>query len=273
MSQTNWTEMTAAYVLGSLEPEERASFEERLASDPALELDLASYREVMGALAAAPPLHAPPTDLKERILVEARGGQAASPRSLTQEPRRGSGGRWTTVPWMLAAAGVVLSLGLGIVYQGTRTENGALRVAYEQAEAENASLRVAYERAASDVEARDSLLATFLGPDVRTATLAATGRPPSARMFWNTTAGSVVMAAFDLPPAEAGRIYQLWGIVTGLDPVSFGTFQTAADGTAIFRSQVPEGIEFELGAVTDEPTGGSPQPTTTPFLVGDLSSG
>ena len=105
--------MTAAYVLGSLDPEERASFEERLASDPELEDDVKSYREVMGGLAGAAPAHAPPAALKERILVEARG-RAESPPSPAQEPPGESRGRGTTIPWLLAAAGVVLSLGLGM---------------------------------------------------------------------------------------------------------------------------------------------------------------
>ena len=271
MNPRDWTEVTAAYVLGSLDPEERASFEERLASDPELERDVESYREVVGGLAGVAPVHAPPAALKERILVEARG-RTESPPSPAQEPPGESHGRGTTLPWLLAAAGVVLSLGLGMAYQRMRTDNTSLQIAYDQVETDNALLRIAYDRVASDLEARDSLLATFLGPDVRTATLAATGRPPSARLFWNPTTGSVVMAAFDLPPTAAGRIYQLWGIVTGLDPVSFGTFQTGADGTAIFRSPVPEGIEFELGAVTEEPAGGSPQPTSTPFLVGAWST-
>ena len=257
MSPRDWTEMTAAYVLGSLDPEELASFEQRLASDPELERDVESYREVMGALAGATPAHEPPAALKERILVEARGRSASPPSPAPQGPG-GSKGRGTALPWLLAAAGVVVSLGLGTAYQRMRTEN--------------ATLRVAYDRVASDLEARDSLLATFLGPDVRTATLAATGRPPSARLFWNTTISSVVVAAFDLPPAAPGRTYQLWGIVTGLDPVSLGTFQTRTNGTAIFRRPVPEGFEFELGAVTEEPGGGSPQPTSTPFLVGAWST-
>ena len=272
MSPRDWTKMTAAYVLGSLDPEERASFEERLASDSELERDVESYREVMGALAGATPAHGAPATLKERILVEARG-RTVSPSPPDQQGPKESSGRGTTLPWLLAAAGVVLSLGLGMAYQRMRTDNTSLQVAYDQAEADNATLRAAYEQVASDLEAHETLLATFLGPDVRTATLAATGRPPSARLFWNATAGSIVMAAFDLPPAAAGRTYQLWGIATGLDPVSFGTFQTEPDGTAIFRNPVPEGIEYEVGAVTEEPAGGSPQPTSTPFLVGDLSTG
>ena len=272
MSPKDWTEMTAAYVLGALDPEERTSFEERLGSDPELVRDVESYREVMGVLAAAPPAHEPPAALKERILVEARGGAPASKSSPTSQRPGESTGRSATLPWLLAAAGVILSLGLGIAYQRTRSDNASLQAAHTQLEVDNQSLRTAYEQVASDLEAREALLATFLGPDVRAATLAATGRPPSARLFWNTTTGSVVMAAFDLPPAAAGRIYQLWGIVGDLDPVSFGTFQTDPDGTAIFLSPVPEGIEFEVGAVTDEPAGGSPQPTTAPFLVGELSA-
>ena len=148
MSPRDWTEMTAAYVLGSLDPEELASFEQRLASDPELERDVESYREVMGALAGATPAREPPAALKERILVEARGRSASPPSPAPQGPG-GSKGRGTALPWLLAAAGVVVSLGLGTAYQRMRTEN--------------ATLRVAYDRVASDLEARDSLLATFLG--------------------------------------------------------------------------------------------------------------
>jgi anti-sigma-K factor RskA len=107
---------------------------------------------------------------------------------------------------------------------------------------------------------------------VRTATLAATGSPPSARLFWNPVRGTVVIVAFDLPPAPAGRTYQLWGIAPGGDPVSLGTFQTAADGTALVQRPAPGGIPFEVGAVTEEPAGGSPQPTTQPFLVGSWAA-
>jgi hypothetical protein len=36
--------------------------------------------------------------------------------------------------------------------------------------------------------------------------------------------------------------------------------------------KVPEGMELTAAALTEEPEGGSPQPTTTPFLVGTLSA-
>ena len=69
---------------------------------------------------------------------------------------------------------------------------------------------------------------------------------------------------------SAGRTYQLWGIAPGSAPVSLGTFDTDAAGRARAVLQVPAGTAMELAAITDEPTGGSPQPTTTPFLSGSL---
>jgi hypothetical protein len=34
--------------------------------------------------------------------------------------------------------------------------------------------------------------------------------------------------------------------------------------------QVPVGLVFQVTAVTEEPAGGSPQPTQAPFLVGEV---
>ncbi|MBK8005440.1 MAG: hypothetical protein IPK12_16335, partial [Gemmatimonadetes bacterium] len=34
---------------------------------------------------------------------------------------------------------------------------------------------------------------------------------------------------------------------------------------------VPAGVELVAAAVTDEPAGGSPQPTTTPLVVGSFA--
>src|SRR5439155_1333857 len=70
------------------------------------------------------------------------------------------------------------------------------------------------------------------------------------------------------PPAPSGRIYQLWAIKKGQNPVSVGTFNTAAGGRAIVTLPAPAGLRPDLSAVTEEPAGGSPQPTQQPFLVG-----
>ena len=58
-------------------------------------------------------------------------------------------------------------------------------------------------------------------------------------------------------PAE-GRTYQLWQIQGGA-PVSLGVF-----GQDVLTAALPQGASV---AVSVEPPGGSPQPTTTPLFV------
>ncbi|BDP40851.1 anti-sigma E factor [Deinococcus aetherius] len=63
-------------------------------------------------------------------------------------------------------------------------------------------------------------------------------------------------------PAEAGRIYQMWQIQGGV-PVSLGLFE----GQGFLLTGLATGATV---AVSVEPPGGSPQPTTTPILVQTL---
>ena len=81
-----------------------------------------------------------------------------------------------------------------------------------------------------------------------------------------------MLTAQNLPPAPNGRTYQLWGIAANQQPVSLGTFNTQADGSVLLTMSMPEGVRFDVSAVTEEPAGGSPQPTTQPFLVGNWSA-
>lgn len=263
MNGPNWADLAAAYALDALDAEERRAFEAQLAVDPALQAEVDGHREAMGLLADALPPRSAPASLRERVMREARSARpAASAPSRTgpSGPSRDPGS--VRLPWFLAAAAVVAVVSLGIANRQLMQSRASLEAALERAEG-----RVTAQ--ADEIATRDSLLAAFLGPDVRSTTLVSTEQLPAARIFHNVASGGVVIAAFDLPPAPVGRIYQLWGIPEGGTPVSLGTFQTGADGTAILRTTAPEGSTFAVGAVTEEPEGGSPQPTSTPFLVGE----
>ncbi len=83
----------------------------------------------------------------------------------------------------------------------------------------------------------------------------------------------MVLAVFGLSPAPAGRIYQLWAIAAG-KPISLGLFNTTPDGRVTVAMDVARDLaSFQLTAVTEEPAGGSLQPTQQPFLVGKLEGG
>jgi len=270
-------EELAAYALGALEPASRRDLEAAVAADPGLSHELRDLSEVTALLALAVPARTPPASLRERVV-----GAALAARPLAVVPgtecieeapeerqvvkrlpidaaaigdRRRSRAL-VAMPWVLAAA----SLGMVVLSSRRTGDERALRT---RAEGEARAL-------ALQLAAADALVATLTAADVRTAALAATGAPPAARLYWNRTLGEVVLAGFRLPRAPAGKTYQLWGIATGGTPVSLGTFQQAGEGREVARFRVPPGLDMQIGAVTEEPAGGSVQPTATPFLAGTV---
>lgn len=298
-NDTRWFEMAGGYVLDTLDAEERAAFERQLLSDPALRAEVDAHREAIAGLAHAAPRAAPPPALKDRIMREARasraggavdeersGAGALSPPEATGRDdarvragekgpagaARGSGPAPSVQrarrggQWLAIAAALVVALGLGALAQQIEQRRAALadELVRTQARLDSTATRLAE---------RDSLLSTFLGPDVVTAVLSGTDQPPSARIFWNRATSTMLVTAFNLPPAPDGRTYQLWGIAGGDAPVSLGTFQTDANGTVVVQRAAPVGVTFDIGAITEEPTGGSAQPTTAPFLVGSWTGG
>jgi anti-sigma-K factor RskA len=242
MTEHEWLALAAPCALDALDGEERAAFEAHLAECEQCRAEVASFRDVAARLPAAAPDATPSAELRGRVLAEARRVRPLDSR------------RRARLPWLAAAAGFVIALLLGPVWW---RERGVRRAVETQVAAMRDSL-----------VAQGELLATLLAPDVGVANLAATGKPPSARLYWNPARHRVVMAVFDLPPASAGRTYQLWAIATGKPPVSLGTFNTGPDGRLTAAMDVPADLAFNLTAVTEEPAGGSPQPTQNPFLVG-----
>ena len=236
MTDHAWRELAGAYALGALGPEDAARFEEHLAGCAACRADVQAFREVAGLIATAAPVATPDPALRDRVMREAR---------QVRPMRR----RAPVLPWLAAAASLVLAIGLGVAYQRTRHD-----------------LATAQDSLAQQAQ----LIAVVLSPDAQTVALASKGQPPSVRLFWNPAQRRIVISARNLPPAPAGRTYQLWAIARGQAPVSVGVFNTTPDGRLITALDVPANLVFQVTAVTEEPAGGSPQPTQTPFLVGEL---
>lgn len=242
MTDHQWLELAAPYALGALTPDDGAGFEAHLAECATCRAEVQAFGEVTGLLAHAASPAAPPAALRERIL---RAARQVRPRTYRRPP---------LAPWLAAAAAVVLALAAAYGYWSARVTQTALRTALDSARAR--------------LDSASQLVTAILDSTVGTADLAATGKPPSMRLFWNRARNVIVVAAFDLPRAPAGRTYQLWAIKKGQAPVSLGTFNTDPSGRAVVTVRMPGGFKPELSAVTEEPAGGSPQPTQQPFLVG-----
>jgi hypothetical protein len=177
---------------------------------------------------------------------------------------------WLESPasWIAMAAGLVAAVSLATLYQVTK-ERDTIRAAYQFTSGRTSqvdSLRAA-------VEDRDRLIANLTGPHVAVVTLTSVGiRAPSTRMFWDQSANAWTFVAHNLPAPKAGRTYQLW-LVTAKDKINTGTFVPNAKGDAVVRAiyNLPKDALAAV-AVTDEPSGGSPQPTTKPIIVGTSST-
>jgi anti-sigma-K factor RskA len=75
-----------------------------------------------------------------------------------------------------------------------------------------------------------------------------------------------LVSLHDLPSPAAGRTYQMWVIDPKGKPQPAGVFTPEGDGTKLLV--LTQDIGHKTIAVTEEPLGGSPQPTTSPTITG-----
>ncbi len=263
MTQHAWSESAAAYALDALEPAERSQFETHLAECEQCRRDVDAYQSVAAELAAGAPPMTPPSALRDRVLGQLQDGYvdgvsaAPSPQTLS---RAGASPARSRLLWGALAASLVLSATVGWMLSRSSAARFDLERAYEGSQAAIAARDGTIAR-------QQELLDTLLAPNVSTASLvSATPTEPRLQLFWNRETDLLVVAAFNLPPASPGRAYQLWGIQGNDPPVSLGLFDAGTDSAVSVTA--PSTVPFDLAAVTEEPAGGSPQPTSDPFLVG-----
>ena len=238
------------YALGVLEEPERSELQAHLARNCEIcapEVRRAAMR--VSSFASLAPVVDPPPRLRGRLMA-----------SIGVEPRF----RWN---WMQTWAAVAACVLLGVFwFNHTRRERVqaiAFRDAMEQlrqSETESARMK--------------EVLALLNSPEtiVRVSTEGAT-QPPQGKVFVNPTHGVLLLAA-NLPPAPAGKIYEMWVIPAGGKPVPAGLFQTESNGSAVhlYRGAVDVASTGAV-AVTLEASEGAAQPTSQPIIVAPIKKG
>ena len=201
-----------------------------------------------------------------RNLVALMGDHGAARGAIPQAaaPDHGVGGRGAARVWGWTPLWVALSaLGLTTAfYFYGRDRDNALVMARLQAE----SRRQAIELARSN-----EALALLNQPETRQVTFGeGAPKPPRGRVFVNPK-GGVLLLASNLPAAPEGKIYEMWVIPKAGNPVPAGLFQSDAEGTALHMQRVTVDLaSTKAVAVTLEPAGGVPQPTSQPLIVAVL---
>lgn len=236
--------------LGLLTPEEARELESLAMSGDRLYLqEFRSASDDLAQLALTAPLVDAPTLLRSRVLNQIRAEvRAASP------PRRLDLLRWAG--WAVAACLALFGF-LAWREAGQKSQ----QVLTARAEVAELQSRLAHNRRA---------LAIVMARDARFIRLSSGQRDPVYRAFWSAPSG-LVLTGLDVPTPQAGRTFQLWVVPKKGSPISAGVFTPDAQGQVVVVAETAAKIEEAAAlAISDEPAGGSPQPTTKPIFVGTV---
>lgn len=174
--------------------------------------------------------------------------------------------RMSGTAWLAMAASILAVIGFG-GYLRASADRDLLRDALHTASAERGSQLSTNDSLRAAIGERDRMIANLTGPDVHVMTLASTNQAPMGRMFWDQQHDAWTLVAHNVPMPKPGRTYQLW-LVTPTAKISAGTFMPTQSGEVMMRATYALPADsLAAVAVTDEPGGGSPQPTSAPLMV------
>ena len=255
--------LTGLYALGVLSPAERDAFEAHVAGCASCAAEVRALSSVSEALAHAAPAAEPSPAVRARLMAAVQGDR----KPITVAAKRST---FAVVPWLAAAAAVIVAVGLGAYANELRGRVTTLEAAlFEASQRATANERLVADARRDAGEARTTL-AVLVSPDL--ARIDLKGQPPapaaSARAFWSRTRG-LVFTASNLPQLPQGRVYQLWVVTAQPAPISAGLMKPDDQGSVTAMFSTPPNLPPPVAmAVTIEPEGGVPAPTGDKYLVG-----
>ncbi|MBP2414234.1 anti-sigma-K factor RskA [Arthrobacter stackebrandtii] len=255
--------LTGAYALNAVTDAEQTAFERHALTDAQTLEEVRSLSETAALLAYGTPAEAPPPELKDSVMAAIRNTRQLSPSAVVRDlstarasqqgttarlrlpgaPRR----RWVSA--LAAAAALLIFAGAGV--GGWAVGHGAGQQGTEQ-------------RLAAEHAQQSAMLAIMGAPDAKIST-AKVGAGTVVTVASSGQANQAAVLVKDMPPAPAGKAYELW-FITAKGAVAAGLMKVSDSATSVQVLQGPLDGATHIG-ITVEPAGGSPQPTTTPILL------
>lgn len=273
-------ELYEAYALGALEGAELVAVEEHLARQcPTCTPGVAQARALVANLSYLAPPAEPPADLRRKLLAAVAAQPAGRAGSAIPTGAAGRGvhsiaeGRAKTpqrawIPaWAWAAAAALVLFAGYTTFQMRQFSREVAALERQGAQEEQRSRALDSERErylqALNIIGATSTRHLQLKPG--------TAAMPPMTAYWNPQMG-LVLAADKMPAVQPGRTLQLWVVPQQGAPVSVGIFRPNSAGQVLMVMPPANAMLMAKAlAISEEPAGGSPQPTSTPTWVGPVS--
>jgi anti-sigma-K factor RskA len=222
-----------AYAFGTADPVRAARVQAHVATCPECAAALRDYREIVRLLPLGLPAARPPAGARARLLMRARGGgemtAAPPPRPAPRELERS---RLASLRLALVAVLLLVLTGVGVA---VNEEFGQGQVGYRWS-----------------------------------VSMDGTENAPEADGMVVFASGGAQLLVSGLPPLSPDHVYQFWFARPDQYHVSRGVFTVDERGTASLPVEgPPQGQGFNRCGVTEEPAGGSTEPTGPVVLYGD----
>jgi anti-sigma-K factor RskA len=247
-----------SYVMGLASEAERQEFEVNCTQYPEIaeartSFELALEKQLLGDAVPAPGF------LKGQI--EEKIKSAGFETITTElEEERVPVRRMGVWRWVSAASLILLA---GSVYWTITTNKK-----YQDLQARNKELQNKVEESTVQMNEMQDDLDKLRNHPMKTAALKGEGNQAYAIVYWDTvsTSRDVYLMINNLPQPASDKQYQLWALLNG-QPIDLGMIEAKQQRLLYRMKNVQNAQAF---AITLEPMGGSPTPTTKPIAVSNL---
>lgn len=233
-----------SYVMGLASAPERVEFERYCAQYPELVAARRKFEEKLEAYASENAVP-PPPEVKVKVL------EKIITMENTKTPVRDPV-RFMAMLRFVAAASVVLFIGMAYLYYQTRQENKDLVGANDRLRESLDTTRNILNRIVQEqkvVKDPNTLVVNMVGTQVAPKS--------SANVYWDSASKNVYLVVKNMPKLPTDQQYQLWALIDN-KPKDLGVFD-ATDEKVILKMKNTQ--KAQAFAITIEQKGGSPSPT------------
>ena len=266
-------ELIEAYALGALDASERAALEAHLASGcPECAKALEEARLVVTQLAYLAPPAEPSELLRARVFRSVRADAAATGGSGGGSlPMQAGGAQRSSVPmWLWAGVAALLLVSVYSTWEARKMQTDIA----EMTQHESAELKERQKLQDELTTAKHEAMILSDPASHKIMIMPNDKDMPKVEAMWHAKLG-IYLTAQQMPMPKNNKVLQLWLIpkTPGAKPMPSQVFWPDANGKiGEMVANPPEDMaETKALAITEEPAGGSPQPTSTPMWVGGVS--